>query len=138
MLFFNDDWIDLDTSNSIFTSRFLGLGSQTICRCQQRQNLQLNASAFAPSAATFGRAMSSSSVGDEVLFDVKDGKAIITVNRPKALNALNMPMVRKIYPQLRKWEMDTDMKMVIIKGAGDKAFCAGGDVKGKHLIANVT
>jgi 3-hydroxyisobutyryl-CoA hydrolase len=38
-------------------------------------------------------------------------------------------MIKQIYPQLRKWEQDNDMKMVIIKGSGDKAFCSGGDVK---------
>lgn len=52
---------------------------------------------------------------------------VITLNRPKALNALNLSMVRKIYPVLKSWE--NKKRLVIIKGAGDKAFCAGGDVK---------
>lgn len=41
-------------------------------------------------------------------------------------------MIKKIYPTLRKWEMDNSMTMVIIKGEGDRAFCAGGDVKGSY------
>ena len=49
------------------------------------------------------------------------------LNRPKALNALNLSMVRKIYPVLKQWE--STKKLVIIRGTGDKAFCAGGDVK---------
>lgn len=49
------------------------------------------------------------------------------MNRPKALNALNLSMVEKIYPVLKKWE--SSKKLVIIEGAGDKAFCAGGDIK---------
>lgn len=58
-------------------------------------------------------------------------KGVITLNRPKALNALNLSMVEKIYPTLKKWE--TRKKLVIIEGTGDKAFCAGGDVKSMAL-----
>ncbi|XP_041056149.1 3-hydroxyisobutyryl-CoA hydrolase, mitochondrial isoform X2 [Carcharodon carcharias] len=54
---------------------------------------------------------------------------IITLNRPKALNALNLSMIRQIYPQLKKWEQDNETSLVIIKGAGEKAFCAGGDIR---------
>uniref|UniRef100_UPI00398E3E93 3-hydroxyisobutyryl-CoA hydrolase, mitochondrial isoform X1 n=2 Tax=Pristiophorus japonicus TaxID=55135 RepID=UPI00398E3E93 len=54
---------------------------------------------------------------------------IITLNRPKALNALNLSMIRLIYPQLKKWEQDNETSLVIIKGAGEKAFCAGGDIR---------
>ncbi|XP_078084721.1 3-hydroxyisobutyryl-CoA hydrolase, mitochondrial isoform X1 [Mustelus asterias] len=54
---------------------------------------------------------------------------IITLNRPKALNALNLSMIRQIYPQLKKWEQDDEISLVIIKGAGGKAFCAGGDIR---------
>lgn len=71
----------------------------------------------------------SSDASNDVLLDRVGNKGIITLNRPNALNALSLPMIHKIYPQLRKWEMDNSMRVVIIKGAGDKAFCAGGDVK---------
>lgn len=64
---------------------------------------------------------------NDVLFEEVHDKGIITLNRPKALNSLNLSMVNKIYPKLKKWE--NEKKIVIIKGAGDKAFCAGGDVK---------
>lgn len=80
---------------------------------------------------------SSSSSSDEILLDRIGNKGVITVNRPKHLNALNLPMIRQLYPQLRKWEMDDSMGMVIIKGAGDKAFCAGGDVKGNYSGFNL-
>lgn len=56
-----------------------------------------------------------------------NGKGLIILNRPKQLNALNLSMVKKINPKLRKWE--AHKSLVIIKGAGGKAFCAGGDVK---------
>ncbi|CAH0558858.1 unnamed protein product [Brassicogethes aeneus] len=64
---------------------------------------------------------------EDVLIQNVDDKGIICLNRPKALNSLNLSMVRKIYPTLAKWEKEKTL--VIVKGAGDKAFCAGGDVK---------
>ncbi|CAK9795927.1 3-hydroxyisobutyryl-CoA hydrolase, mitochondrial [Anthophora plagiata] len=64
---------------------------------------------------------------DDVLFKDIGNKGIIILNRTKALNALNLSMVEKIYPVLKKWE--SSKKLVIIEGAGEKAFCAGGDVK---------
>uniref|UniRef100_A0AC34RJ39 3-hydroxyisobutyryl-CoA hydrolase, mitochondrial n=1 Tax=Panagrolaimus sp. JU765 TaxID=591449 RepID=A0AC34RJ39_9BILA len=70
----------------------------------------------------------SSSSDAEVLFQAEGAARIITLNRPKALNALNLPMVRLIYPVLKKWQTEPNVGLVIIKGSGDKAFCAGGDV----------
>ncbi|XP_043600158.1 3-hydroxyisobutyryl-CoA hydrolase, mitochondrial isoform X4 [Bombus pyrosoma] len=67
------------------------------------------------------------SIEDDVLFEDVGNKGVIILNRPKALNALNLSMVEKIYPVLKKWE--SSKRLVIIEGAGEKAFCAGGDVK---------
>jgi len=64
---------------------------------------------------------------DDVLFEVKNDVGIVTLNRPKALNALNISMVTKILPKLKEYE--SQVRMVIVQGAGGKAFCAGGDVK---------
>uniref|UniRef100_A0A0P4WLH6 3-hydroxyisobutyryl-CoA hydrolase, mitochondrial n=1 Tax=Scylla olivacea TaxID=85551 RepID=A0A0P4WLH6_SCYOL len=61
-----------------------------------------------------------------ILQEVAD-KGVITLNRPKALNALNHEMIQLIQPRLKEWE--ATKSMVIIKGAGEKAFCAGGDVR---------
>ncbi|RZC40565.1 3-hydroxyisobutyryl-CoA hydrolase, mitochondrial, partial [Asbolus verrucosus] len=72
-----------------------------------------------------------STVTDDVLFQDVDDKGVVTLNRPKALNALNLSMVSKLYPQLLAWERDKTL--VIVKGAGGKAFCAGGDVKSVAL-----
>ncbi|XP_076165045.1 3-hydroxyisobutyryl-CoA hydrolase isoform X2 [Ptiloglossa arizonensis] len=66
-------------------------------------------------------------IENDVLIKDIGNKGIITLNRPKALNALNLSMVDKIYPVLKKWEFSK--KLVIIEGTGEKAFCAGGDVK---------
>lgn len=65
-------------------------------------------------------------VDDVIIESIKD-KGIITLNRPKVLNSLDLSMVKKILPVLMKWE--TEKSLVIVKGAGEKAFCAGGDVK---------
>ncbi|CAB3402404.1 unnamed protein product [Caenorhabditis bovis] len=82
-----------------------------------------------PKNCSQSMAFSVSSVsGNPVLVNKHDTKRIITLNRPKALNALNLDMVREIYPQMREWNDTEDVNLVIIKGSGDKAFCAGGDV----------
>uniref|UniRef100_A0A8B9K9C3 3-hydroxyisobutyryl-CoA hydrolase n=1 Tax=Astyanax mexicanus TaxID=7994 RepID=A0A8B9K9C3_ASTMX len=71
----------------------------------------------------------SSNASPEVLFERVGNAGVIILNRPKALNALTLNMIRHIYPQLKKWESDSETSIVIIKGAGDKAFCAGGDIR---------
>ncbi|XP_053296192.1 3-hydroxyisobutyryl-CoA hydrolase, mitochondrial isoform X2 [Pleuronectes platessa] len=75
------------------------------------------------------RHMMSSHVEAGVLVEKVGRAGVITLNRPKVLNALNLPMIRQIYPQLKTWENDTDTDLVIVKGAGGKAFCAGGDIR---------
>ncbi|KAM8933492.1 3-hydroxyisobutyryl-CoA hydrolase, mitochondrial [Pelodytes ibericus] len=73
--------------------------------------------------------MSSNTASNAEVLLTKTGCAgVITLNRPKALNALNNNMIQLIYPQLKLWEEDPDTSLVIIKGAGEKAFCAGGDI----------
>lgn len=76
-------------------------------------------------ASVASRTMSSSS-SDTVLVEEKDNAGVITLNRPKALNAINLDMVRQIYKHAVKFEKEK--KLVIIKGSGEKSFCAGGDV----------
>ncbi|ELT99351.1 hypothetical protein CAPTEDRAFT_180966 [Capitella teleta] len=73
--------------------------------------------------------MLSTTAEDEVLMNKVGSKGVITLNRPKALNALNLNMIRLMYPQIKKWEADPHTSMILIKGAGDKAFCAGGDIR---------
>ncbi|XP_055996782.1 3-hydroxyisobutyryl-CoA hydrolase, mitochondrial-like isoform X2 [Ostrea edulis] len=71
----------------------------------------------------------STSTPDDVLTEMIGTKGVITLNRPKVLNSLNLSMIRKIYPKLTEWENDPHTTMVIMKGAGGKAFCAGGDIR---------
>ncbi|MCG5241143.1 enoyl-CoA hydratase/isomerase family protein [Azospirillum doebereinerae] len=64
----------------------------------------------------------------EILFERRGAIGLVTLNRPKALNALTLDMIRLFDPQLRAWDADPEVKAVVIQGAGEKAFCAGGDV----------
>jgi len=69
---------------------------------------------------------------NDVLFSRKGAAGIITLNRPQALNALTLDMVRQIDPQLRAWAGDDAVRLVLIEGAGEKSFCAGGDIRALH------
>jgi enoyl-CoA hydratase len=53
----------------------------------------------------------------------------LTLNRPEALNALTLEMVRSLVGALRSWEKDAAVELIVIDGAGDRAFCAGGDIR---------
>ncbi|MDH4609113.1 enoyl-CoA hydratase/isomerase family protein [Pseudomonas sp. BN102] len=53
----------------------------------------------------------------------------LTLNRPSGLNALNLPMVRLLLQHLNAWEQDPDVLAVVLRAAGEKAFCAGGDIR---------
>lgn len=72
--------------------------------------------------------------GPEAILTEVGDKGVITLNRPRVLNALNHNMIKAIYPTLKEWE--SSKSMVIIKGAGGKAFCAGGDIKAVALTAH--
>ncbi|TWB44476.1 enoyl-CoA hydratase/isomerase family protein [Nitrospirillum pindoramense] len=64
-----------------------------------------------------------------VICTVRGAIGHVLLNRPKALNALTLDMIRVIDPQLAAWATDPAVKAVVIQGAGDRAFCAGGDVR---------
>lgn len=66
---------------------------------------------------------------DEVLFEEKNGTGVITLNRPKVLNALTVNMFQQMNKKMTAWATDPAIKAVVIKGAGARAFCAGGDIK---------
>lgn len=66
---------------------------------------------------------------EDILFDRAGGLAVVTLNRPEALNAFTLGMYRRFDPMLRKWAGDPAVHAVLIRGAGERAFCAGGDVR---------
>ena len=65
---------------------------------------------------------------DDLLFQRAGALALVTLNRPKALNALTIEMCRRLEAQLGQWAEDPGVGAVLIKGAGERAFCAGGDI----------
>lgn len=70
--------------------------------------------------------------GGELVASIRAGVATVTLNRPKALNALSYGMIRGLADWLDAWEGDAGVQAIVLRGAGDKAFCAGGDVRALH------
>jgi enoyl-CoA hydratase len=67
---------------------------------------------------------------DAVLYDARaDGIAIITINRPEQRNAMSREVREGLWRAWEKFEQDNAARIAILTGAGDKAFCAGGDLK---------
>jgi enoyl-CoA hydratase len=64
-----------------------------------------------------------------LLSEIEEGVAVITVNRPHALNALNSEVLLELESLLNGLEQDASVKAAILTGAGEKAFVAGGDIK---------
>lgn len=71
-------------------------------------------------------------VTSEVQFEVRGTAGFITLDRPKALNALNLPMVRAMQRQLDLWAIDDRVERIVVTGAGGRAFCSGGDIRRIH------
>jgi len=67
-----------------------------------------------------------------VLFAQDGPVGHILLNRPRALNALDLGMVDLMAKQLKSWESDPAIKVVVVEGVGEKAFCAGGDIRGLY------
>lgn len=66
---------------------------------------------------------------ENILVERQDRVAIITLNRPKALNALNSTTMREVVAAGRKLDTDDSVGCIVLTGAGDKAFAAGADIK---------
>ena len=67
---------------------------------------------------------------EQTVITSRDGRiGRILLNRPKALNALDLDMIRAIAAALAGWRDDPHVHAVVIQGAGDRAFCAGGDIR---------
>lgn len=69
---------------------------------------------------------------EPVLLHTAGRAAHITLNRPKALNALSHAMVRRIDEALTAWEHDPAVQTVVVTGAGERGLCAGGDIRAIH------
>jgi enoyl-CoA hydratase len=67
-----------------------------------------------------------------ILFEIKNHTGFITLNRPGALNALTLEMIRTLHQQLKIWAVNDSVHQVTITSNHDKAFCAGGDIRAVH------
>jgi len=68
-------------------------------------------------------------VDDQILYEVRDHVAYVTINRPERRNALNMSATTDMIRRFSEAGEDPEVWAVLLTGAGDKAFCAGGDLK---------
>ena len=73
--------------------------------------------------------MTAPSADAEALIERRGRAGVIVLNRPKALNALTLTMVRLIAAALDEWERDGAVDRIVLLGAGERAFCAGGDIR---------
>jgi enoyl-CoA hydratase len=80
---------------------------------------------------------------DDILFGRDGGLAIVTLNRPQALNAFTLGMYRQFDPMLQQWAEDPSIQAVLVRGAEGRAFCAGGDIRaiydaGRGIVGDPT
>jgi enoyl-CoA hydratase len=68
------------------------------------------------------------SAGAEVLYEVRNGSAWLTINRPDQRNALNPPVIEGLLDGLQRAAEDESVRTVVLTGAGERAFCAGADL----------
>ncbi|MBT2739052.1 enoyl-CoA hydratase/isomerase family protein [Bacillus sp. ISL-7] len=66
---------------------------------------------------------------ESVITEARNGVGWIRLNRPRALNSLNVEMVTAVYKQLKEWKQDSRIALICIYGEGEKGLCAGGDMR---------
>jgi enoyl-CoA hydratase len=66
---------------------------------------------------------------EHILLDIEDGVALITLNRPAQLNAMNRRLSHELHTAVKELERDDAVGCIVITGAGERAFSAGGDIK---------
>ncbi|MDR7328391.1 enoyl-CoA hydratase/isomerase family protein [Corynebacterium guangdongense] len=71
---------------------------------------------------------------EELIVEIRGRAGVITLNRPRALNSLNTGMIEGMIDALETWREDDAVALVIVQGAGDRAFCAGGDVASVYRL----
>lgn len=70
-----------------------------------------------------------------LLLEIENRIAVLTINRPKALNALNPPTLKELNQAISELQGHPDVKVIILTGAGEKAFVAGGDISVMQPLA---
>ena len=73
---------------------------------------------------------------ETLAYEKQDGVVMITLNRPARLNAVNVVMKAELREAWRAFNEDSDAIVVVLTGAGDRAFCAGADLKRRPSAAS--
>ncbi len=76
-------------------------------------------------------------MNNEVMTEVVDGVGVLTLNRPKAINALNGTMIGSASSAFDAWSSDPDVREVQVRGAGERGFCAGGQISANWRLSSV-
>ncbi|RXZ45962.1 enoyl-CoA hydratase/isomerase family protein, partial [Agromyces binzhouensis] len=74
-------------------------------------------------------------MSEHISASVADGVGHLTLERPQALNALSYEMIRALAAVFDAWRHDPEVSMVVLDGAGERGFCAGGDVRELYMYA---
>jgi enoyl-CoA hydratase/carnithine racemase len=74
---------------------------------------------------------------ETLLVAVEDGVATVTLNRPEARNALDARLIRELGAALGRLEVDPAARAIVLRGAGERAFCAGADLRGLFRDASI-
>jgi enoyl-CoA hydratase/carnithine racemase len=96
----------------------------------------MNARAENPLPARDPESSATASAQGRVLFHVVNRVGILTLDRPHALNALSHEMVRELAEHLERCREDANVVALVLRGNGEKGFCAGGDVRALYQAAN--
>lgn len=75
-------------------------------------------------------------MNDSVLFTVEDGVGWITLNRPEAMNAINDAMREALPAALEVADRDSSVRVIVLRGSGERAFCVGADIKEFKAVAS--
>ncbi len=78
--------------------------------------------------------MSTADGDQEILIERRGALVQVILNRPDQLNALTLNMIRRLSAGLAEWQRDPGVGVVVFTGAGDRAFCAGGDIKASYRL----
>lgn len=84
---------------------------------------------------TDGRGLTASPHTEELLVERRGRLGRLVLNRPRAINALTLPMVQAISAELDRWADDDGIDVVSIEGAGERGLCAGGDVVAARAVS---
>ncbi|KPF72678.1 3-hydroxyisobutyryl-CoA hydrolase [Bosea sp. AAP35] len=68
----------------------------------------------------------------DILCELRGAAGMVILDRPRALNALTLPMVRELSRALDAWENDPKVERIVVTSTSEKAFCAGGDIRALH------